>query len=301
MTQPQIVGAAEYLGTFEHDSELWHETRAATIGSSDVAAILGLSQFKSAFTLWHEKAGLIEPTKPDAKLQRKYDYGHHMEPFVARLFMQDHPELLALETGSWRHAQRIWQGCNPDRLVTFAEQPGENPQPHSLLELKTFPSLSDWFDGVPAGYRVQLLWQLDTFGFRMGWVCGYANLSGDYVEYPIELDPFEADAIRGKVQRFADSITAGVPPEIDGSEGTYQTLRRLNPSLDRGKQAEIEQAVGEQYLDALKAYKLADSDLNKWKGHMLAHMGTAQYALFDGKKIASRVAAGGNVPYLKEA
>ena len=297
----QKIGTAEYLGTFEHGSELWHDARSEVIGSSDVAAILGLSTYKSAFTLWHEKAGLVQPVQPDAKQRRKLAYGHHMEPFVADLFLKEHPELLVLTTGTWRHSERRWQGCNPDRLLTFAETPAENPQAHSVLELKTFPSLSDWEDGPTPGYRAQLLWQLDTFGFKRGYIGGYANLSGDYVEYVFDVDPFEADAVRAKVLAFAESITNGEPPEIDGSQGTYETLRKLNPSITPKTEAVIAAEIAERYIEARAALKAADSDLNKWKGHLLAHMGTAQYALYDGNKIASRVAVRDGVPYLKEA
>jgi putative phage-type endonuclease len=303
MTKTTIhtAGMAEYVGTFPQDSPEWHAARLELIGSSDIAAILGLSSYKSAFTLWHEKAGLVEPTKPDEKMQRKYDYGHHMEPFVAGIFQKKHPELFVQKTGTWRNSVNPWQGCNPDRLVSLSDSPAHKLSPHSLLELKTFPSLADWDYGPPLGYVAQLQWQMDTFGFRSGMLAGYANLSGDYVEYEIELDPFEADAVRAKAWEFAQSITEGVPPEIDGSEGTYQTLRRLNPSLVRGTDVEIPEEIAEQYLEATKYAKWAESDLNKWKGHLLAHMGTAQYALYDGKKIASRVGVKDSVPYLKEA
>lgn len=294
-----IIGEAEYLGNFRQDSPEWHEARLAHIGSSDVASILGVG-YKSAFTLWHEKAGLVEPSKPDARLKRKFAYGHHMEPFVSGLFSEAHPELHLQETGTWRHRDREWQGCNPDRLVS-TDTDTDTLQPFACVELKTFPSLADWADGPPPGYRAQLLWQVDTFGFRKGWLAGYANLSGDFVEYEFELDPFEADAVRAKVLAFANSITLGEPPEIDGSEGTYQTLRRLNPSLTRGQEVLIEPGVAENYRAALRGFKEADADLNKWKGHLLAHMGTAQYAFHDGKKIASRVAVKDSVPFLKEA
>lgn len=317
------TGAAEYVGTHKQGSPEWHAARDAGIGSSDIAPVLGIG-YKSAFTLWHEKVGLVEPATPDEKLQRKYDYGHWMEPFVAGIFADKHQELFVQETGSWRNRERPWQLSNPDRLVTLADSPADTLTPHSVVELKTFPSLSDWDYGPPPGYVAQLKWQLDTFGFRHGWIAGYANLSGDYVEYGFELNPFEADATRAVAEVFwlsvvearqvlADAgegamedpgvraILAELAPDIDGSEGTYQTLRRLNPSLERGKEHEVAEEIAEQYLEATKAAKAADSDLNKWKGHLLAHMGTAQYALYDGKKIASRVGMKDSVPYLKEA
>lgn len=293
----QLVGSARLVGNPPQGSPEWHALRLEVIGSSDVSAILGLSPYKSAYTLWHEKAGLIEPVQPDAKTQRKYDYGHHMEPFVAGLFMDAHPELTLSETGQWRHTERDWQGCNPDRLVYDVH----GDMPFSLVELKTFPSLADWGDGVPPGYRAQLCWQLDTFGFIRGWLAGYANLSGDYVEHEIEADPFEADAVRAKVRAFADSIADGEAPAIDGSDSTYQTIRKLNPSITPKQEAIIPADVADKYLAAALDMKAATAELNLWKGHLLAHMGTAQYALYSGKKIASRVAVKDGVPYLKEA
>ncbi|MBT8161044.1 MULTISPECIES: lambda-exonuclease family protein [Arthrobacter] len=297
-----ILGNAEYVGTFEQDSPEWHAQRGEVIGSSDIASILGLSHFKSAYTLWHEKAGLIEPKTPDERWQNKLDYGHFMEPFVASKFMQKNPEYSLQETGSWRSTLHPWQGCNPDRLVHLVDTPSEVPTAHSVVELKTFPSLADWADGPSAGYIAQLKWQLDVFGFPMGWVAGYANLSGDYVQYPFELDPFEADAVRAKARAFADSITEGVAPDIDGSDSTYQTLRRLNPSIpDPKAEAVIPDEIAEQYLEAANNAKVSESELLKAKGHLLAFMGTAKFAVYDGKKIASRVAIKDGVPYLKEA
>lgn len=300
---------AELVGVFEHDTPEWHEARAGLIGSSDVASILGVG-FKSAFTLWHEKAGLVVPVEPDERLKRKFAYGHHMEPFVAAIWQEKHFETWVQKknAGTWRSVKHPWQGCNPDRLA-FSTYDGYGLK--TLIELKTFPSLTDWQDGPPAGYVAQLEWQLDTFGMYwsprfpgmdyIGWLAGYANMSGDYVEYPIKLDPFKAEATRARVKAFADSITDGEPPEIDGSEGTYETIRRLNPSLNYKEEREIPHDIAENYLEAQAGLKAATSESNKWKGHLLAHMGTAQYATYDGRKIASRVAQKDSVPYLKEA
>ena len=283
---------ADLVGTFAQDSPEWHAQRANVVGSSEVACILGVG-YKSAFTLWHEKRGIITPDPPGPKLQRKFDYGHYMEPFVAGLFEMEFPGRRLEVTGSWVNRERTWQGCNPDRLLFD----GKAKVAHSVVELKTFPSLGDWEGGPPAGYVAQLLWQVDTFGFAGGWLAGYANLSGDYVEYWYEADPFEAEAVRVRVLEFFNSEE---PPPIDGSLGTYGTIRRLNPSITPKQEVEVPAEIAEAYLGARDAYKAADADLIKWKGHLLAHMGTAQFAIYEGAKIASRVAVRDGVPYLKE-
>lgn len=287
---------AELVGNFRQDSPEWHEARSEMVGASDVPIILGLSSFKSAFTLWHEKRGLLEPLPVSEKQRRKLAYGHHMEPFIAAEFASNHPELHVQETGTWRNIKRPWQGCNPDRLLAL-QSPADELTFTAALELKTFPTLEQWAEGVPASYRTQLLWQLDTFGFKRGYVAAYANLSGDYVEYEIEADAYEIECIRDQVWEWS---TSEVPPEIDGSFDTYESLRRLNPSLIRGREVEVPFDVAIGYMEGRQSLKDAERELNKWKGHLLAHMGTAQYANQNGVRIASRVAVKDGVPYLKE-
>lgn len=290
------IGDAELLGTFEQDSPEWHEARAGMIGGSDIASVLGLSHFKSGYTLWHEKAGLVEPREPDENGRRKLAYGHHMEPFIAAEFVSRHPDLVVQETGTWRNIERPWQGCNPDRLLSF-----EGKDAHSLLQIKTANYPADWEDGAPVGYLAQVRWEMDTFGFERGWLAVYFNVGGGYAEFEIEADAFEADAVRARARAFADSLTEGEPPAIDGSADTYRTIRKLNPSLVRGREVEIDRDLAQNYRGAVAGYKTAESDVNKWRGHLLAHMGTAQYAVHDGRRIASRVAVKDGVPFLKEA
>lgn len=293
------INQAELVGTFKQDSPEWHEARASVIGGSDIASVLGLSDWKSGYTLWHEKAGLIDQAPRTEDEQRKLDYGHHMEPFIANLFAKAHPELMVHETGTWRNLDRPWQGCNPDRLLTLGDRPVEDA--HALLQIKTANWAADYEEGVPPGYLAQVRWEMDTFGFATGYLAVYFNVGGGYREWEIKADPFDQEAVRDRARVFANSLTDGEPPEIDGLDSTYQTLRRLNPSIDRGKEVEIALDVAVGYLYSAKTVKEVSKEETKWKGHLLAHMGTAQYALYNGKKIASRVAVKDGVPYLKEA
>jgi putative phage-type endonuclease len=292
----EIIGNAKHLGKFKLHSPEWHAARAEHIGGSEIASILGLSSFKSAYTLWHEKAGLITPEPVSPDMARKQAYGHHMEPFVTQLFLDQMPEWAAEETGTWRNVERAWQGCNPDRILNHLH--GGGP---SLLQIKTGNFEADWEDGVPPGYLAQVKWEMDTFGFTRGYLAAYFNVGGGFRVYEIDLDPFEANWMREQALKFAESLTGGEPPEIDGSTGTLRTVARLNPSIDKGREVIVPEDVAMSYLQAVDAAKTSAGELNRWKGHVLAHMGTAQYAVFDGKRIASRSAIRDGVPFLKEA
>lgn len=63
------------------NDEQWHELRSKVIGSSDVAALFGLSSFKSKYTLWHEKAGNIKHNANNTRIKA----GKHLEAGIASL------------------------------------------------------------------------------------------------------------------------------------------------------------------------------------------------------------------------
>lgn len=59
--------------------------RSKFLGGSDVAAVLGLSPWKSPVQLWLEKTGQVEYDEPDAARQRRFDRGHKLEPFIIEM------------------------------------------------------------------------------------------------------------------------------------------------------------------------------------------------------------------------
>jgi len=90
---------ADLLGVFEPDSEEWHNARRGITGS-DIGAILGVSPFKSTYTLWAEKRGLISDRIEPSIAMRM---GTLFEPAIRQLFAEQHPEVEVFETGTWVH------------------------------------------------------------------------------------------------------------------------------------------------------------------------------------------------------
>lgn len=291
------LGTAELVGTFEDGSPEWHEARGEVIGSSDIGVILGVSNWKSKLTLHYEKRGLIAPEPPSPELQELLDYGHYMEPFIGKLFHDRHPELSLRNTaGSWRNVERPWQGANPDALAG----PVGELLPDAVVEKKTAKYKADWECGIPPAYEAQVRWQMDTFGFRHGWIAVWFAVGG-YAEYYIEADDFISEVHRQAAIDFNRGVDEGIEPEIDGSESSYLTLRRLNPSIVPKSEIVVPEHIGEEYLKATADFAAAEKEALRMKGHLLAHAGTAQYIFHDGKKIARRQARGTGVPYIVEA
>ena len=49
-----------FSGTPEQVSEAWRAERRKGVGGSDVAAIMGMSPYKSPYEVWAEKTGVVQ-------------------------------------------------------------------------------------------------------------------------------------------------------------------------------------------------------------------------------------------------
>jgi len=194
--------------------------RALTIGGSDVAAILGISPFRTPLDVWREKV-LRQRDSIDTPATRA---GTRFEPYVRDAYARMLPE------GSkvWQPAPTVdgpWR-ASPDAL---AEVGGWQ----RLVEIKTTALGSDWgadgSDEVPMHYAAQALWYLDILGLEdadfpvLSWPYDTRDLLGmtpDAIVEAVELRVFKvryspslAKDVRAKVRHFHDAhVLAEVPP-----------------------------------------------------------------------------------------
>lgn len=289
---PSTLGDAVLVGHFEDGSEAWHEARFKGIGGSEIASILGINNFKSRYILWMEKAGIIPRNQDDNPL---FEWGHRLEPVIIEKFAEAHPEYRVLPGGSWRNSDRPFQLANPDgRLLNL--ETGE----FEILEIKTSMTGAGWGPGpndIPAKYVAQVRWYLDTFGFTDAWIV--VLIGGfEYREYRIFADPAKTIEMRDSAAAFVYSLGTGEAPPIDGGEDTYAYLRERNMSIDPKGKVELDEALVGLVMDSKQQLAFAESEMLRAKGHLLAHMGTAKTATFEGKTIASRQAKGEGVPFV---
>lgn len=199
----------------------WLQRRRQGIGGSDVAAILGLSPFKTALDIFGEKRGLIEPRENEAM-----SWGHRLEGVVAQAFTDATGiELVtpAPETIPFPHPQRPWQLASPDRLTADAE---------AVVEIKTASYLAAEYwgasgsDDVPEEYLIQLLWYLNTLDAKRGHI---AVLIGgqEFRCYTIERNPRLESVMVGRVEEFwRNHVLTGEPPPATPRDG--RTLARIH-------------------------------------------------------------------------
>lgn len=68
--------------SLKHGSEEWHKYRSSRIGSSDIAAICGVSPWKSDRQVYFEKLGIHPPTQINERMAR----GITLEPLAIKYF-----------------------------------------------------------------------------------------------------------------------------------------------------------------------------------------------------------------------
>jgi putative phage-type endonuclease len=270
------LGLAKLIGNFTSGSPEWHAARAG-IGGSDLAAIMGKSPYKSAYTLWAEKSNLID--QPEETIQMKL--GTAFEPAIRNLFIDQNKDWLTVhETGTWQSNEHAWAKANPDGIIEWST--GEL----GILEIKHTAVYSD---KIPDSWNLQVQWYLNILGLSRGIVC--AVIGGRWTEFDVRRDDSLIEEMKTASRAFYECIESGLAPDFDGSTSTYETIRELSPGLEDG-----EMELGDLFVNLMAAkviYEEADKNFNMHKAVALAYMNGVKYGLYQGEKVITLQARNG--------
>lgn len=269
-------------------SEAW----LRTISASKIAAIAGVSPWDSPFSLYWKMNGTI--VEPQTDQMRR---GHYLEPAIAQWFADQHPEFDLELTGTWTHALYPWATASPDRHVLTPIIGGHN----ALLEIKSTTQDHEWVDGPPPYVAAQCQWQMEVTGLD---VCHVAVLGSflEFSEHVIEYDRVEAGRLVEMAADFLGKLERQEHPPIDdGSEATWETVRRLHPDIHDDEECELGEDLAREYCTARRNLAEAEADEREAKSRVVEAMGDAKRAMYCGQKVAYRESRNGGVPYLKAA
>lgn len=296
------IGSAVSLGHFEVQSPEWMALRRSGITGSDVASIVGVSKWTSAFALWAKKTGNI----PDESVQSEAMYwGSTLESLIRDEFVK-RTGWQVTEVGTYRHVDREWQVANCDGIIDFGD--GKL----GIFEAKTASFEDDWdvpkadeigaASGVPVYYRTQVQHYLSVFGLDMAYLA--VLFSGNKFRiFQIPADPFEQDANIAACIAFKELVDEGRKPDFDGSMATYEAVRAMHPDIDPTLPAVELGDLGMHLRLQADKVEAETTLLNELKSRTLDALGKAQHGIYefdDGKivKVASRQSRNGGTPYL---
>ena len=198
----------------------WLRWRRQGIGGSDAAAIVGVSPYANATTVWLDKLGLyVSQQESEAML-----WGMLLEGPIADEFERRTGFVVAGRQTLCTHPDWPVMRCTLDGLVY--EGPRDEDEALGIYEGKTTHGgpLSDWTDGVPQHVECQVQHNLACSGRERAWV---TLLRGGQ-----KLEIFEVAADRdlqafliAEERAFWQYVLEGRPPPVDSSERTAEALR----------------------------------------------------------------------------
>lgn len=185
----------------EQGSEAWLAWRAAGLGASEVASILGLSPWETADQLWQRKLGYAEPRPRTAAMQR----GIELETYARFLLEWDHGVFYpptCFTTVEYDFLKASLDGWR-DGVVAECKAPGKTSHTKYLRH------------GPPDYYRVQMQMQMALSGGRIAW---FATYNPDFPQdqqfkaFPVERDDAYIDKMLERVIAFFGCLIRGIPP-----------------------------------------------------------------------------------------
>lgn len=264
-------------GILDAERADWLERRRKTVGASEVAAILGMSPWKSAYALWCEKTGAVVSDGAESEWQR---WGNILEPAICEEYSRQTGRAV-IDHG--RYAVRYSATCphlsaTLDREVV-SRNDADGPGCMDAKNTGAFKA-KEWEDGAPLIYQVQVQAQMEVTGYRWG---SLAVLVGGNTFHWCDVERNEAfiTMMRRKVAEFWHLVETRTPPQVDGSDSTAEVLKRLYPK-DSGEAVALPGEAGiwtDTIEECSREIKIAEERKTEAQNKLRAAIGEASFGI----------------------
>lgn len=205
------------IDTREMTYEEWKESRRVGLGGSDIAALLGMSKYKTPLQLYLEKIGEYDP--PPAG-EAAY-WGTQLEEIVAREFTKQTQKKVRNVNRILIHPEHEFLIANIDRKVV-----GEK----AILECKTTGAWNykDWEgDEIPQAYILQVMHYMavtETEKAYFACLIGGQKFQWKEIERDEELISLVTERC---VDFWKNHVEKRIPPAVSAEDG--ELLKRMYP------------------------------------------------------------------------
>lgn len=208
------------VSTGAMSKEEWREYRKRGIGGSDVAAICGLSKYKSAFQLWCEKTG---NDVDDNYMNEAMYWGTVFEPIIRSEFTARSGMNVVECPYVLQHPEYPFMLANIDGLVVTESDT-------FIFEAKTANGFltDEWENGVPYSYQLQIQHYMSVTELSGAFVAVLIG-GNKFKYYWLERDDDLIEMIIQLEQEFWHYVETNTPPPIDGSEAAKTYINALFP------------------------------------------------------------------------
>lgn len=293
----------------------WHRIRRGGISASEIAGVLGISPWDSAFSLyWRKVEGW------DTQATEDMSTGTILEAGIADLWADrcdPHENLVIVRAGLYASDERPWQLATPDRLIHPAcpccdgrggcdsgcsgvpgacsdcRNTGLGGPADEVLECKWTGTWDGWgdvgSDDIPPHYRAQVLQQCDVLGIGE-WSLAVLGPSGFRHYHGVYDRAARRDIILMRrageafVQRLVD---LDPPPVDDGHPATIAALRRIHPSMT-DTEIEVDATFADGWRRARALRSRAEALCDRYEARARDQLGAGHRLTNGGTLVASR-------------
>lgn len=255
--------------------EQWLQERAKDVTSTEIAALYGLSPYKTEFELYHEKRdGVIVRLAENERMK----WGNRLESIIAQSAAEDNGWQIEKFNVYMRRPEYRMGSSFDFKILSSANGPG-------ILEIKNVDGLQyarNWIDDgqgnieAPEHIELQIQQQMDIADIE--WTALGVLVGGNQLKIVYRnRDRDIGNDIRSKIAGFWERVLTEVPPPADYSVDA-DFIIKLHQRANDGELLEAD-----HNLEALIwSYKLAcaDEDIHKrlkdeYKAKILERIGTA--------------------------
>ncbi len=257
----------EYISTIGMSREDWLTHRRNSIGGSDAAAIVGLSDYSSPYSVWADKVGLA-PEKEDNEAMRQ---GRDLEEYVAQRFTEQTGKKVRRRNAIIKNPDIPFAHANVDRLV-IGEDAGLECKTTSVLNMKKFKN-----GEYPENYYVQCVHYMMVTGCKR-WYLAVLILGRGFMVFVIERDEDEIKALIEAERNFWGYVSDKTAPPADGSAVTAETISTIYRESSDGTMCDVsplEQNI-KLYLQYKASIKQLEESANEHLNAIKQYMGDSE-------------------------
>jgi predicted phage-related endonuclease len=206
------------------DEAHWHKLRGKVVGSSEIACLFDASPYATRFTLWHEKAGLIDRTGRES--DNRQTWGKRLEPAIAAGLAEDMSWKIERADKDFYQHDSLPIGATLDfRVVDHEWGPG-------VVEIKNVDWLEwkeKWTDiRAPDHIELQVQHQFIATGWSWGTIGCLVGGNDLKIYHRKPLSKIMAE-IEQRTVDFWLSVEANQKPSPYGTAAEFNLLKELFP------------------------------------------------------------------------
>ena len=223
----------------------WLKLRQIGIGGSDVAALLGLSKWRTPLDVYNSK---IET--PEESDNASMEWGRRLEPVIRQKYAEAVGMEVEVPAFMFQHSEHTFMIADVDGIRADGR----------IVEIKTARTQQGWgeegTDEIPEYYKTQVQHYMTVLGVT---TCDVAVLIGasDFRIYTVESDPeLESLLIEAEADFWHNHVEPQLPPPP-------MTIEEMKIAFPTSKKAAVE--ATDEVMDAVEQLALVTDQMKELK------------------------------------